>query len=141
MDAADRPEVAGLPEGELLAKASPRIYDALTFTLATGDAEWIDSAHETIEGIRLIKRDLPGVFTSLGVSNVSCTSFCKSACSMNTANAHAMSKCSSSTHTSPWSNGTVVSRWRNRGWAEERTAPVPFPEGAGRVPRNASMPA
>ena len=47
------------------------IYDALTFTLATGDAEWIDSAHETIEGIRLIKRELPGVFTILGVSNVS----------------------------------------------------------------------
>jgi 5-methyltetrahydrofolate--homocysteine methyltransferase len=47
------------------------IYDALTFTLATGDAEWIDSAKETIEGIRLIKRELPGVFTSLGVSNVS----------------------------------------------------------------------
>ena len=36
------------------------IYDALTFTLATGDAEWIDSAHETIEGIRLIKNELPG---------------------------------------------------------------------------------
>src|SRR5205823_15060278 len=35
------------------------IYDALTFTLATGDPEWIDSAHETIEGIRLIKRELP----------------------------------------------------------------------------------
>jgi 5-methyltetrahydrofolate--homocysteine methyltransferase len=47
------------------------IYDDLTFTLATGDPEWIDSAVETIEGIRLIKRELPGVFTSLGVSNVS----------------------------------------------------------------------
>jgi 5-methyltetrahydrofolate--homocysteine methyltransferase len=47
------------------------IYDALTFTLATGDDEWIDSAKETIEGIRLIKRELPGVLTSLGVSNVS----------------------------------------------------------------------
>ncbi len=47
------------------------IFDALTFTLATGDAEWIDSAHETIEGIRLIKRELPGVLTILGVSNVS----------------------------------------------------------------------
>ncbi len=47
------------------------IFDALTFTLATGDQEWIDSAVETIEGIRLIKRELPGVFTILGVSNVS----------------------------------------------------------------------
>jgi 5-methyltetrahydrofolate--homocysteine methyltransferase len=47
------------------------IFDALTFTLATGEAEWLPSANETIEGIRLIKRELPGVFTSLGVSNVS----------------------------------------------------------------------
>ncbi|HVE78427.1 MAG TPA: homocysteine S-methyltransferase family protein, partial [Gemmatimonadaceae bacterium] len=47
------------------------IFDALTFTLATGDAEWVDSAKETIEGIRRIKRELPGVLTSLGVSNVS----------------------------------------------------------------------
>src|SRR5205809_4854055 len=47
------------------------IYDALTFTLATGDAEWIDSGHETIEGIRLIKRELPGVSTMRRVSNVS----------------------------------------------------------------------
>jgi 5-methyltetrahydrofolate--homocysteine methyltransferase len=31
----------------------------------------LDSAVETIEGIRLIKRELPGVLTSLGVSNVS----------------------------------------------------------------------
>ncbi|HET7585725.1 MAG TPA: methionine synthase [Gemmatimonadaceae bacterium] len=47
------------------------IFDALTFTLATGEREWVDSAHETIEGIRAIKRELPGVFTILGVSNVS----------------------------------------------------------------------
>src|SRR5437773_3408141 len=47
------------------------IFDDLTFTLATGDAEWINSAVETVEGIKAIKRELPGVFTSLGVSNVS----------------------------------------------------------------------
>ncbi len=47
------------------------IFDALTFTLATGDAEFLDSAVQTIEGIRLIKQRLPGVLTSLGVSNVS----------------------------------------------------------------------
>ena len=57
--------------GEYGLKAEDLIYDDLTFTLATGDAEWVASAIETIEGIRLIKRDLPGVFTSLGVSNVS----------------------------------------------------------------------
>src|SRR5688500_13482075 len=47
------------------------IFDALTFTLTTGDEEWRPSAVETIEGIRLIKDALPGVKTSLGVSNVS----------------------------------------------------------------------
>jgi 5-methyltetrahydrofolate--homocysteine methyltransferase len=57
--------------GEYGLKAQDLIYDDLTFTLATGDQEWVDSAIETIEGIRLIKRELPGVFTSLGVSNVS----------------------------------------------------------------------
>ena len=43
----------------------------MTFTLATGDQEFIDSAIETIEGIRLIKQNLPGVMASLGVSNLS----------------------------------------------------------------------
>ena len=47
------------------------IYDALTFTLATGDPEFANSAVETLEGIRLIKRHLPGVLCSLGVSNLS----------------------------------------------------------------------
>ena len=54
----------GIPPGAL-------IFDALTFTLATGDPEFFPSAVETIEGIRLIKARLPGVLTSLGVSNVS----------------------------------------------------------------------
>ena len=57
--------------GEYGMRAEDLIYDDLTFTLATGDAEWINSAIETIEGIKLIKRELPGVYTSLGVSNVS----------------------------------------------------------------------
>lgn len=47
------------------------VFDTLTFTLATGDLEFAQSAIETIEGIRLIKQQLPGVLTSLGVSNVS----------------------------------------------------------------------
>ncbi|MGZ5331730.1 MAG: homocysteine S-methyltransferase family protein [Solirubrobacterales bacterium] len=47
------------------------IFDALTFTLTTGDEEWRPSAVETIEGIRRIKEEIPGVKTSLGVSNVS----------------------------------------------------------------------
>jgi 5-methyltetrahydrofolate--homocysteine methyltransferase len=47
------------------------IFDCLTFTLTTGDEEWRPSAIETIAGIRAIKEQIPGVKTSLGVSNVS----------------------------------------------------------------------
>jgi 5-methyltetrahydrofolate--homocysteine methyltransferase len=47
------------------------IFDALTFTLTTGDEEWRPSAVETIAGIRAIKAEIPSVKTSLGVSNVS----------------------------------------------------------------------
>lgn len=47
------------------------VFDALTFTLATGEPEYAASALETFEGIRRIKAVLPGVLTSLGVSNVS----------------------------------------------------------------------
>ena len=54
----------GLKPGDL-------VFDVLTFTLATGDAEFLQSAVETIDGIRKIKQALPGVLTSLGVSNVS----------------------------------------------------------------------
>ncbi|GAB4564969.1 MAG: methionine synthase [Anaerolineales bacterium] len=52
-------------------KPEDLVFDDLTFTLATGDPEFVDSAKETIEGIRLIKQNLPGVMTSLGVSNLS----------------------------------------------------------------------
>ncbi len=47
------------------------VFDDLTFTLATGDPEFNSSAIETLEGIRRIKQELPGVLTSLGLSNVS----------------------------------------------------------------------
>jgi 5-methyltetrahydrofolate--homocysteine methyltransferase len=47
------------------------IFDCLTFTLTTGDEEWRPSAIATIEGIRQVKQNIPGVKTSLGVSNVS----------------------------------------------------------------------
>lgn len=57
--------------GEHGLKPQDLVYDALTFTLATGDSEFAESAIETIEGIRLIKQNLPGVMASLGVSNLS----------------------------------------------------------------------
>lgn len=47
------------------------VFDVLTFPLSTGQEEFANSAVETINAIREIKTQLPGVFTSLGVSNVS----------------------------------------------------------------------
>jgi 5-methyltetrahydrofolate--homocysteine methyltransferase len=47
------------------------ILDALTFTLGSGDEEFRKAAVETMEAIRRIKRELPGVHTLLGVSNIS----------------------------------------------------------------------
>ena len=47
------------------------VFDTLTFTLGSGDDEFRRAAIETIEAIRLIKKELHGVHTSLGVSNVS----------------------------------------------------------------------
>ncbi len=47
------------------------IFDPLVFPVGTGDEQYIGSANETVEGIRLIKEKLPRSLTILGVSNVS----------------------------------------------------------------------
>lgn len=47
------------------------IFDPLVFPVGTGDAQYIGSATETVEGIRLIKQEMPRTLTTLGVSNVS----------------------------------------------------------------------
>ncbi len=54
----------GIPEEDL-------IFDPLTFPCATGDENYIGSAVETVEAIRLIKEKLPRCKTILGISNVS----------------------------------------------------------------------
>jgi 5-methyltetrahydrofolate--homocysteine methyltransferase len=54
----------GLAPGDL-------IFDTLTFPLSTGDEDLRRDAMHTIEAIRRIKAELPGVYTTLGVSNVS----------------------------------------------------------------------
>ncbi|MBI4211046.1 MAG: methionine synthase [Deltaproteobacteria bacterium] len=46
-------------------------FDPLVFPCATGDAQYVGSAAETIEGVRLIKEALPRCKTVLGISNVS----------------------------------------------------------------------
>ncbi len=52
-------------------KPGSLIIDLLTFTLATGEDEWKNSAIETINAIKEIKSRFPKVLTSLGVSNCS----------------------------------------------------------------------
>jgi 5-methyltetrahydrofolate--homocysteine methyltransferase len=52
-------------------KPEDLIYDTLTFPLTTGQEELRNDAIETLEGIRLIKQNIPGVLTSLGISNIS----------------------------------------------------------------------
>jgi 5-methyltetrahydrofolate--homocysteine methyltransferase len=47
------------------------VIDPLVFPCATGDANYIGAAVETIEGVRLVKENLPYAKTVLGVSNVS----------------------------------------------------------------------
>ena len=47
------------------------IIDPLVFPCATGDANYIGAAVETIEGVRLVKENLPYAKTMLGISNVS----------------------------------------------------------------------
>jgi 5-methyltetrahydrofolate--homocysteine methyltransferase len=47
------------------------IFDVLTFTLATGEAEFLDAGKNTLEGISLVKKRFPNSFTTLGLSNVS----------------------------------------------------------------------
>ena len=54
----------GLEAGDL-------IFDALTFPLSTGDDDLRGDAMATLEAIRRIKAELPGVHTTLGLSNVS----------------------------------------------------------------------
>jgi 5-methyltetrahydrofolate--homocysteine methyltransferase len=54
----------GLEPGDL-------VFDALTFPLSTGDDDLRGDAMATLEAIARIKAELPGVYTTLGVSNVS----------------------------------------------------------------------
>ena len=51
--------------------SSDLIFDALTFPLGTGDEDLRHDAMHTIEAIRRIKSEIPGAYTTLGVSNVS----------------------------------------------------------------------
>ena len=47
------------------------VFDTLTFTLGSGDAEFRKAGIETLEGIRLIREKFPDVGFVLGISNIS----------------------------------------------------------------------
>jgi len=68
-------EIARRSHGLLIEKYGLRdediIFDPLTFPCGTGDAAYVGSARETIEGLRLIKEEFPNCRTILGISNVS----------------------------------------------------------------------
>jgi 5-methyltetrahydrofolate--homocysteine methyltransferase len=51
--------------------ASDLIFDALTFPIGTGDEDLRKDGIATLEAIRRIKEEIPGAFTTLGLSNVS----------------------------------------------------------------------
>ena len=57
--------------GKYKLNPSDLIFDTLTFTLGSGDEEFRRAGKETIDAIRVIKKELPGVHTVLGVSNIS----------------------------------------------------------------------
>ncbi|HKR72839.1 MAG TPA: dihydropteroate synthase [Candidatus Nitrosocosmicus sp.] len=70
----EKVSVAGLIYDKAMAidlKPWQLIYDVLTFTLATGEAEYINSASQTLQAIKLVKEKFPKVLTTLGLSNVS----------------------------------------------------------------------
>jgi 5-methyltetrahydrofolate--homocysteine methyltransferase len=47
------------------------LFDPLTFTIGSGDEDSRQAGIETLHGIRLIKQNIPGVRTLLGLSNIS----------------------------------------------------------------------
>ena len=60
------------PDREVRVPAEDILFDPLVFPCGTGDAKYVGSAVETIEGIRLIKARVPASRkTILGISNVS----------------------------------------------------------------------
>ena len=69
LDVAHR--IHGLAVNEYGLEPSDLIFDALTFPLSTGDPDLRRDAMETIEAIKRIHEELPGVYTILGISNVS----------------------------------------------------------------------
>jgi 5-methyltetrahydrofolate--homocysteine methyltransferase len=63
--------IAQIAADEYGVPAEALVFDVLTFPITTGQEELRRAGIETIEGIRLVKQQIPGCFTTLGVSNLS----------------------------------------------------------------------
>ena len=63
--------LAEIAKNEAALEPSDLIFDTLVFPITTGMEEQRRAALETLEAVRAIKKEIPGAFTSLGVSNVS----------------------------------------------------------------------
>ncbi|MDP6490494.1 MAG: dihydropteroate synthase [Kiritimatiellia bacterium] len=57
--------------GEFGMRPQDILFDPLTFTVGAGDQTLRDAAIQTLDAIREIRQALPGVFTVLGLSNIS----------------------------------------------------------------------
>jgi 5-methyltetrahydrofolate--homocysteine methyltransferase len=64
-------QIYDLAVGEHGLRPGDILFDPLTFTIGSGDASLYDAAIQTLNAIRLIKEQMPGVHTLLGVSNIS----------------------------------------------------------------------
>ncbi len=63
--------ICDLAVGKYGLRPADLLFDPLTFTIGSGDENLLTAATDTIEAIRLIKSELPGVHTVLGLSNIS----------------------------------------------------------------------
>jgi len=52
-------------------KPEQYIFDVLTFTLSTGQQEFVNAGKDTLDGIKLVKEKFPTSLTTLGLSNIS----------------------------------------------------------------------
>ena len=64
-------QIYDLAVGEHGLRPTDILFDPLTFTIGSGDESLKDAAIQTLDAIRLIKEQMPGVMTILGLSNIS----------------------------------------------------------------------
>ncbi len=64
-------QVADIAIDEYGLEPQDLIFDCLTFPLGSGQEDLRADAKETLEAIRRVKAEIPGCYTTLGVSNVS----------------------------------------------------------------------